>query len=162
MKKQYYLSLYTLAMLCLLMAGCHSQQPLGLNEQASVQPADELPENPLLLHALTSSLQPKDSIMCILYGNDAAFAYAAKHSDGRYPVGAVLYNVAWKQQPDEQWAGGNIPAAITTVERVAIDAAGMPVYTLYTGSPLKKVAVNGADSLRLSAILRLRMAASPR
>ena len=143
-----------------LLSSCQPQPPLGLNEDASVKATDNLPENPLLLHAITSGIQPKDSTMFILYGNDAAFSYAGSHSDNHYPDGAVLYEVTWRQQEDEQWIGANIPKEITTIERVEYTVNEQPTYTLYQGAPLKKVAgINPA--LRLQVICSQRMAVSP-
>lgn len=143
-----------------LLNSCKTRPGLGLNEEASVQETDALPENPLLLHAITSGIQPKDSTMFTLYGNDAAFSYAAIHSDNDYPDGAVLYEVTWRQQADEQWAGANVPKAIITIERLEYAANGQPTYTLYQGTPLKKVAAADPGS-RLVIISGQRMAVSP-
>jgi hypothetical protein len=143
-----------------LLNSCQSGPVLGLNEEASVRVADELPENPLLLHAITSGVQPKDSTMYTLYGNDTAFAYASSHGDNVYPAEAVLYEVTWRQQADEQWVGGNVPKAIMTIERVEYVANGQVVYTLYQGTPLKKVAAADPGS-RLEVISGQRMAVSP-
>lgn len=139
---------------------CKPRPGLGLNEEASVQSTAGLPENPLLLHAITSGIQLKDSTLFILYGNDAAFSYAHSHDDNHYPNGAVLYEVTWRQQADEQWIGANIPKVISTIERVEYIANGQPTYTLYQGTPLKKIA--GADpGLRLGFICSQRMAVAP-
>jgi len=143
-----------------LLSSCQARPGLGLNEAASVQATDNLPENPLLLHAITSGIQPKDSIMYTLYGNDAAFSYAGRHSNNHYPDGAVLYEVTWRQQADEQWAGANVPKEIITIERVEYASNGQPAYTLYQGAPLKKVAVTDPGS-RLAFISGQRMAVSP-
>lgn len=144
----------------MLLNSCQSGPGLGLNEEASVQASDDLPENPLLLHAITSGVQPRDSTMYTLYGNDAAFFYASSHSDNHYPDGAVLYEVTWRQQTDEQWLGANVPKAIITIERVEYTANGQPAYTLYQGAPLKKVAAANPE-LRLAVISGQRMAVSP-
>ncbi len=152
-------SVFVLAMIVLLNS-CQSGPGLGLNKEASVQASDDLPENPLLLHAITSGVQPRDSTMFTLYGNDAAFSYAGSHSDNRYPDGAVLYEVTWRQQTDEQWLGANVPKAIIAIERVEYAADGQPTYTLYRGAPLKKVAVANPGA-RLTAISGQRMAVSP-
>lgn len=161
MKTQYFQYIGIVAVACLLAAGCGAKKSTGLNEEASVQTTDELPENPLLLHALTANVQPKDSTMCILYGNDTAFNYATTHGDSHYTAGAVLYNVTWRQQPDEQWAGGNIPRKMIMVERVAFDSSAAPVYTLYTGSPLKKAAAAKTDSTHMAVITGRRVAVWP-
>jgi len=161
MKKQYLTYIGLVAITALLAAGCGAKKSLGLNEEASVQAADELPENPLLLHALTAGVQPKDSTMYILYGNDTAFTWATTHGDSHYAPGAVLYSVTWQQQPDEQWAGGNIPRKMKKVERVAFNSNAAPEYTLYKGSPLKKIPASAADSLRIADITGRRVAVSP-
>lgn len=140
---------------------CRPGTPLGLNESASLQAADGLPENPLLLHAITSSVRPKDSTMSTLYGNDAAFRYASVHGDSQYPEGAVLYEVTWRWQADEQWAGAHIPRAITCVEQVAYGNGGRAVYRLYSGTPLKEVADIAATRTRVAAISGERMAVAP-
>jgi hypothetical protein len=143
-----------------LVISCQPQPGLGFNEEASVLSTDDLPENPLLLNAITSGIQPKDSTMFTLYGNDAAFSYAGSHSDNHFPSGAVLYEVTWRQQSDEQWIGANVPKEITTIERVEYTANGHPLYTLYKGTPLKKTAGINPD-LRLQTICSQRMAVSP-
>jgi hypothetical protein len=143
-----------------LLSSCQAQPGLGLNEKASVQATDDLPENPLLLNAITSGIQPKDSTMFTLYGNDAAFSYTGSHNDNHYPDGAVLYEVTWRQQNDEQWIGAHVPGEITTIERVEYAANGQPTYTLYQGTPLKKVTIAN-PGLRIAAISGQRMAVSP-
>ncbi|HEY8893941.1 MAG TPA: hypothetical protein VIM79_03970 [Niastella sp.] len=143
-----------------LVISCQSQPRLGFNEEASVRSTDDLPENPLLLHAITSGIQPKDSTMFTLYGNDTAFSYAGSHSDNRFPYGAVLYEVTWRQQTDEQWIGANVPKEIITIERVEYTGNEHPIYTLYKGTPLKKIAGVNPD-LRLEIICGQRMAVSP-
>ncbi|TDW99089.1 cytochrome P460 family protein [Dinghuibacter silviterrae] len=136
---------------------CH--QPMHDNDFVFTRPldrsfADELPENPLLLHTITGMVHSNDSTMSMLYGNDAAFAYAGSHSDGHYPGGALLYEVTWRQQPDERWTGANIPERILSVERLAFWVDGQPVYTMYKGTPLR-----GGN--RVSAIAGERMAVAP-
>ncbi|MBO9564332.1 MAG: hypothetical protein J7621_16225 [Niastella sp.] len=143
-----------------LFSSCQSQPGLGLNDAASLHSRDELPENPLLLHAITSGVQPKDSTMYTLYGNDAAFIYAGSHGDSSYPDGAVLYEVTWQQQADEQWAGAHVPKKIVYVERLEYAADGQATYTLYRGTPLKKAAAAN-PALRAGVIAGQRMAVSP-
>ena len=143
------------------LASCQSKPVLGLNDEASLRETDELPENPLLLHAITSSIQSRDSTMSTLYGNDVAFVYAGSHADNHYPDGAVLYEVTWRQQADEQWVGAKIPKKIIMIERVAFAKDGDAAYAVYEGDPLKKVGNVAGDDTRMSAICRQRMAVTP-
>ncbi|OQP64505.1 hypothetical protein [Niastella populi] len=155
---------HTVYVFCLalvfLSGACHSKKTLGLNEEASLQNPGALPENPLLLNAITSSIYPKDSTIAVLYGNDLAYNYAAANADGHYPAGAVLYEVAWQLQTDEQWFGANIPKIIKTIERIEFSADNPPRYTLFHGdahqeyAPLNKVE-------RVAFILGQKMAVSP-
>ncbi|HWV73871.1 MAG TPA: hypothetical protein VN040_19260 [Pseudosphingobacterium sp.] len=142
------------------LAACNSSTGLGLNEQASVKTNDKLPENPLLLHIITSSICPKDSTMASLYGNDTAFIYATHHKGREYPAGSILYEVTWRQQADEQWVGANIPKEIFSIERLEYTATGRAIYTIYKGSPLKKVMAKNTLK-RVAAISKQRMAVSP-
>ena len=93
MKHNRYMLLIT-AVLSLF--GCNPKNGLGLNENASVNSLEDLPENPLLLNAITTSIHPKDSSMTVLYGNSLAYNYAQTSEDGNYPIGSVLYIVIWK------------------------------------------------------------------
>jgi hypothetical protein len=153
-------SLY-LIVLILLMACKEKRQEL-LNIKASVQLNDELKENPLLMHPLTSSVNPKDSIMSTLYGNDIAFDYAKKNLDSNYPNGAVLYEVNWKQKPDELWFGANVPGEITSVEKIIFKPNNSSEYEVFEGKPLKKIKIDTATATsRKNVIISQRMAVSP-
>lgn len=143
------------------LASCQSKPVLGLNEEASLEETNELPENPLLLHAITSSIQYRDSTMSTLYGNDMAFVYAGTHGDSHYPDGAVLYEVTWRQQADEQWVGAKIPKKIIMIERVGFAKDGDAAYTVYKGDRLKKVENAAGDDRCMSAICGQRMAVAP-
>lgn len=144
-----------------LIISCEKHPKNTLNITASLQENVELKENPLLMKPITSSIQPKDSTMSTLYGNDAAFNYAKVHSDADYPEIAVLYEVTWKQKPDEVWFGGNIPKDIYSVEKVSFTNSG-PLYERYEGKPLRLTAANNSrDALRKVVILNQRMAVSP-
>ncbi len=149
-----------LSFLIFVTSSCLSDHKIRLNDEVSVQASDDLPENPLLLHPITSSIQPKDSAMSTLYANDVAFDYASEHSDAHYPIGSELYEVTWKQQPDEQWFGANIPKKILQVERVSIGSDNASVYTLYSGRPLKSVNTDN-HSDRIVHIVSQRMAMVP-
>jgi len=133
----------------------------SLNISASVQDNSVLTDNPLLMHPITSSIQSRDSTMSTLYGNDTAFDYALNHPDAAYPENAVLYEVTWKQKPDEVWFGGNIPKEILSVEKVSV-TENTDVYEKFAGNPLKKVESGSEEEkLRRDFILNQRMAVSP-
>ncbi|MEN4760996.1 hypothetical protein ABEG63_11735 [Chryseobacterium sp. C39-AII1] len=144
-----------------IIISCEQKSKEFLNIEASVQQNDELKENPLLMNPITSSIQPKDSTMSTLYGNEIAFDYAKQHSDSNYPKNAVLYEVTWKQKPDELWFGGNIPKEIYSVEKITFDNANS-VYERFAGNPLKKIQIKEAEEkLRKDFIIHQKMAVSP-
>ncbi len=145
----------------ILMVSCKQKSKETLNVGASVQQNDELSENPLLMNPITSSVQPKDSTMSTLYGNEIAFNYAKQNSDFKYPGNAVLYEVTWKQKPDELWFGGNIPKEIYSVERITFNKDSS-VYEKFQGKPLKPVKTDETeDKLRKDFIISQKMAVSP-
>jgi hypothetical protein len=153
-------SLY-LIVLILLMACKEKRQEL-LNIKASVQLNDELKENPLLMHPLTSSVNPKDSMMSTLYGNDIAFDYAKKNLGSNYPNGAVLYEVKWKQKPDELWFGANVPGEKKSVEKITFKEENSSEYEFFEGKILKKIKRDSAtENSRKEIIVSQRMAVSP-
>ncbi|WP_449397826.1 hypothetical protein [Chryseobacterium wanjuense] len=132
-----------------------------INIPASVQQNDELPENPLLMNAITSSIQPKEGTMSTLYGNEIAFNYAQENTDINYPPGTVLYEVTWKQRPDQVWFGGNIPKSIYSVERIVFNYSGVN-YEKYQGKPLRLVTGDiGDKDSRKNFIISQKMAVSP-
>lgn len=132
-----------------------------LNIGASVQQNNELKENPLLMNPITSSIQPKDSTMSTLYGNEIAFNYAKQHSDSKYPKNAVLYEVTWKQKPDELWFGGNTPKEIYSVEKISFDNDSS-VYERFEGNPLTIKDIDGnLKKIRKEMIVSKKMAVSP-
>ncbi len=144
-----------------IIISCEQKSKEFLNIEASVQQNDELKENPLLMNPITSSIQPKDSTMSTLYGNEIAFDYAKQHSDSNYPKNAVLYEVTWKQKPDELWFGGNIPKEIYAVEKITFDNDNS-VYERFEGNPLKKIQIKEAEEkLRKDFIIHQKMAVSP-
>jgi hypothetical protein len=153
-------SLY-LIVLFILMACKEKRQEL-LNIKASVHLNDELKENPLLMHPLTSSVNPKDNIMSTLYANDIAFDYAKRNLCSNYPNGAVLYEVNWKQKPDELWFGANVPGEITSVEKITFKQDNSSEYEVFEGKPLKKIKKDSAiENSRKDFIISQRMAVSP-
>lgn len=106
-------------------------------------------------------IQPKDSTMSTLYGGEIAFNYVKQNSDFKYPKGAVLYEVTWKQRSDEVWFGGNMPEEIYSVEKIAFDNNNF-VYEKFEGNPLKKTQIKEVEEiLRQDFIVGQKMAASP-
>ncbi|SDQ98093.1 hypothetical protein SAMN05421664_2966 [Chryseobacterium soldanellicola] len=150
------------ALFCFLMiVSCEEHHKNTLNFSASIQENDELKENPLLMKPITTSIQPKDSTMSTLYGNDIAFDYAQHHSDSHYPENAILNEVTWKQKPDEVWFGGNIPKEIYSIERISF-INSQSVYERYEGKQLRLISgYNAKDDRRKMVILDQRMAVSP-
>lgn len=141
---------------------CKEKRQELLNIKASIQLNDVLKENPLLMHPLTSSVNPKDSIMSTLYGNNIAFDYAKKNLGSNYPNGAVLYEVTWKQKPDELWFGANVPNEIKSVEKITFKEENYSEYQIFDGKPLKKIKKDSAiEYFRKDLIISQRMAVSP-
>lgn len=138
---------------------CQSPSLSNLNEQASIGISDELPENPLELIPITSTVHPQDSIMSTLYGNKIAAYHAMHNGDTLYPKGALLYEVTWKQQPDPEWFGANIPKEVKSVERVLFSDK-LAEYHFYSGKPLRENIPRNARR-RLEFIISQRMAVSP-
>ena len=157
--KHAYTSLATV-LIIIVLTGCQSSLKNNLNNEASLTAHDELPENPLLLVPLTSSINPRDNTMSTLYGNKLAAAYAGTQASNFYPKGSVLYEVTWKQQPDSVWFGGNIPKEIFSVERIFFTDAGIPEYELYKGTPLRK-STDKNNVERVVFISSQRMAVTP-
>jgi len=133
---------------------------INLNQAASFMAADTLPENPLLEKVLTSSVNTKDSSMSTLYANNIAWEYALKHDDVKYPAGAVLYQVTWKQKADSVWFGANIPKEIQAVERISYTYNSPATYELYEGRPLRRSNAI-ADTGRIASIAAQKMAMAP-
>ena len=157
MKIIIYLSLVLVAVL-----SCHSDPKENLNKEASVQKSDGLSENPLLMTPITSSIQPKDSTMSTLYGNQIAAKYAKNNSASQYPEGAVLYEVTWKQKPDELWYGANVPKDIFSVEKITFQNNGKYSYEIYKGNPLQRQQTNEKNEIpRITFITGQKMAVSP-
>lgn len=154
-------SLY-LIFACVVMISCDDSSKELININASVQQNDELKENPLLMHPMTSSIQPKAGTMSTLYGNDVAFQYVQRKFDARYPKNAVLYEVTWKQKADELWFGANVPEEIQSVEKITFGNGEEVVYEIFSGKPLKKLKTNAdLENVRKEFITSQKIAVSP-
>lgn len=154
-------SLYLIFALILIVS-CQQKSKKVLNVKASIQQADELKENPLLMSPITSSIQPKQKTMSTLYGNDVAFNYAKTNFNSNYPQNSTLYEVTWMQKPDELWFGANIPKEVISVEKITFLDKGVIAYEMFQGKILKKVKMDDLkENLRRDAILSQKMAVSP-
>jgi hypothetical protein len=158
MKNTSYIAVALLLTVC---AGCTNQNPttqgaLGLNETASIHELADLPENPLLLHGLSSRIQPKDGTLSTLYGNAIAYNQARSKGAGNYPAGAILYYVTWQSAADKQWFGANVPEQIKTVEQVRFTDEHNAVYTLFTGN--KRESENSSSQTRIDLIKNMKIA----
>jgi hypothetical protein len=157
-------NLFTIC-ICLLtltyLPGCIQSNESYLNEGASILKLEDLPENPLLLHPLTSSINPNDSTMATLYGNDLAMGHAQVYKGSDFPAGAVLYQVTWKQKKDSLWFGANIPAKVLSVEQISFDGYKNAVYKLYKGDELRESNRKDVVPDRVDLIISQRMAVSP-
>ena len=141
-------------------ASCGHPSQSVLNDHASVHASDSLPENPLLLNPLTSTINVNDSTMSTLYGNDLARMHARTEGNNLYSEGSVLYEVTWKERPDSVWFGANIPKEIISVERIVFNKQEAPGYKIYTGHPLRK-SISQNELQRIKFISSQRMAVSP-
>ncbi|MFC6100000.1 hypothetical protein [Olivibacter domesticus] len=157
MKHNLYITL-TIAVLSLF--GCNPKNGLGLNENASLNSFGDLPENPLLLNAITTSILQKDGSMTILYGNDLAYNHAKMSSKGNYPTGSVLYGVIWKLQEDEQWFGANIPENIRKIERIEFLDDNKTDYASFNLKGIEDINPDGAKE-RIDQIKGMKMAITP-
>ena len=133
--------IWALSACSFLFGGCSGQKPAltaSVNESASLVAG--LPANPLQWRIISSSLNPNDSTMATLYGNDVAVDYARSHAEHDYPENSVISLVTWSQQEDERWYGAKIPGAPKSVEFlfVKVGSDGKPSYSyeLYEGAPL--------------------------
>lgn len=148
-------------MICIFSISC-SQKQQNINRGAAIQTMGDLPENPLLLIPLTSSIQPQNHTMSTLYGNEISAKHAQEFHDSNYPKGAVLYEVTWKQKADSVWFGGNIPEKIETVERLSYLDNNEPTFEIFTGDSFKKGNVSLTEvQWRTKLISAKKIAVSP-
>ena len=153
--------------LVLALAGCsaaNSRVVTRFNADAAL--IGNLPVDPLDWPVITSGVDPRNSTMFTVFGNDTAVRYSRTNIARDYPRGSVLALTTWHQQEDSRWFGAWIPARVMAVEFVEVGAAadGMPstTYRAYEGSPLKETAsVEGLSDRRTKYILSLRAAVMP-
>jgi len=108
-----------LPLFLLLLSACStSEEPTGINKEASLPATFNLSE--MGLKVITSSIYPKNETMSTLYGNDIASA-AFRNNNNSLP-GEVIALVTWKQKEDVHWFGAKIPAALQSVEMIKTKA----------------------------------------
>ena len=132
-----------IALFALSLAGCARDIPAThARPNYDAWPLGDLPTNPLHWKVITSSINPADSTMSTLYGNDVAVQSARTSPRTGYPPGAILSLVTWTQQEDPRWFGAKIPFHVKSVEFVFVNAGdtGKPAYSYqsFDGSPLRK------------------------
>jgi hypothetical protein len=156
------------AALLLMLIGCSQPNALvttRFNRDAEV--SGELPYNPLQWEIIASTLNHNDHTSATVLGNDRAIAYARKNATHAYPAGSVLSEITWSQQEDPRWFGGNIPGKVRSVEFLEVqsgrDRGETYLYTLYGGSPLRKLVSTEEKSPtgRAAYILGQRAAVMP-
>lgn len=140
--------------------GCNPKNESSFNKSAAIISLGALPENPILLDAITTSFHPKDSLMTVLYGNQLAYDHAKISGDGNYPKRAVLYNVTWQLQEDEQWFGANIPKNIRNIERLEFLEKDKTKYNNYDSHGIKHPPSDNVQK-RIKHIKEMKMAVSP-
>ncbi len=151
----------------LALAGCsatNSRVVTRLNADAAL--AGNIPNDPMQWRVITSGVDPGNSTMFTLFGNDAAVRYARTNTARAYPESSALALATWHQQEDSRWFGGKIPAQVTSVEfvEIGVPASGMlsTLYRAYKGSPLQESAIPKTEAeQRTTYILSLRAAVMP-
>jgi hypothetical protein len=131
------------APLLLMLIGCsepNARVATRFNRNAEV--SGELPYDPLQWEVIAPTLNHNDHTLATVLGNDRAIAYARKNATHAYPAGSVLAVITWSQEEDPRWFGGNIPGEARSVEFLEARSGqdrGTYLYTLYGGSPLRKL-----------------------
>ncbi|MDB5156440.1 MAG: hypothetical protein JWR50_1147 [Mucilaginibacter sp.] len=144
--------------LMVLAAACsHPVAPqLIINQGASVPVAFHLQN----LRVIASSINKKRKTMSTLYGNSKAVNRARS---GR-PVGAgeELVLVTWRQKADENWFGANIPANVTSVEKIVTSDDLLTVnYQRHEGPALTLATDTSGRGRRITAIFAQKSSILP-
>jgi hypothetical protein len=139
-----------------------------INENASLSTAAAsiLPANPLKWRIITSSIDPQNSTMSTLYGNDIAIQYARANSKHDYPPGSQIALVTWTRLEDPRYFGARIPDHLKSIEFVSITELPGDTkfsYEKFEGSPLAKTDSNESanPSPAAEALLTQRAAVLP-
>ena len=134
------------------------------NRDAEV--SGELPYNPLQWEVIASTLNHNDHTLATVLGNDRAIACTRKNATHAYAAGSVLSVITWSQEEDPRWFGGNIAGNVRSVEFPEVQSGqdhGTYLYTMYRGSPLRKLVSTEEKSPtgRAAYILGQRAAVMP-
>jgi hypothetical protein len=139
-----------------------------INENASLTAADisALPANPLKWRVISSSIDPLNSTMSTLYGNDDAIHYARSNTKHDYPPGSQIALVTWTRREDPRYFGARIPDHLKAIEFVSITELPGDTkvsYEKFEGSPLAKTDSNESanPSPAAEALLTQRAAVLP-
>lgn len=139
-----------------------------VNENASLSAAQSaaLPANPLKWRVITSFIDPQNSTMSTLYGNDIAVQYARSDPAHDYPPGSQIALVTWTRRDDPRYFGAKIPDRLKSIEFVSVtELPGETkfAYEKYEGSPLAKTQSDDLPKPSPSAqsLLNLRAAVLP-
>lgn len=161
------------AVVSAVQSGCHSDTRVAplvatVNENASLSAAaaSALPVNPLKWRVITASIDPQNSTMSTLYGNDTAVQYARANSKHDYPPGSQIAMVTWTRRDDPRYFGARIPDHIKSIEFVRISelpGETKVTYEKFEGAPLAKTQSDESDkaSPAAAALLSLRAAVLP-
>jgi hypothetical protein len=158
--------------LCIF-SGCKNNSRVAplvatVNENASLSAAaaSALPANPLKWSIITSSIDPQNSTMSTLYGNETAVQYSRANSKHDYPPGSHIALVTWTRRDDPRYFGARIPDHIKSIEFVFVTE--LPGETKFRhekfeGSPLAKTQSDesATPSPAAAALLNLRAAVLP-
>jgi hypothetical protein len=141
-----------------LAAACsHPVAPqLIINQKASVPVAFHLQD----LRVIASSINKKRKTMSTLYGNSKAVSRARSGQ----PVGAgeELVLITWRQKADENWFGANIPANVTSVEKIVTSDNLLSVnYQRYEGPALTLATDTSGRNHRIIAIFAQKSSILP-
>jgi Cytochrome P460 len=154
-------------------SGCTSNTRVAplvatINENASLSAAQSsmLPANPLKWYIITSSIDPQNSTMSTLYGNDTAVQYARSNVKHDFPPGSQIALVTWTRRDDPRYFGARIPGHVKSIEFVSVlELPGETKFTYekFEGTPLAKTASDESakPSPAAQALLQWRAAVLP-
>jgi hypothetical protein len=162
--KRFHLSL---SAALLILAGCsapNARVVTTVNRDAAL--TGDISIDPLQWRVITSGVDPTNSTMYTLFGNDIAVQYARTSTERNYPAGSVLSLATWHQQEDSRWFGGKIPARPKSVEFVEVlvsnNGRRSYSYRAFEGSPLKQtINLEGPPDGRVTYLLSQRAAVMP-
>lgn len=142
--------------LSLLLAACRQPVPADriINRKAAVPAAFGLDS----LGVITTTINKRQHTMSTLYGNVLAVKRA--RSGAGIQAGEKLVLVTWKQKPDENWFGANIPAEVQRIEQVTT-LAGPASYRRFDGPSLALHTDTTAQSKRINAIFGMQASMMP-